>query len=62
MFLELQAQGVFDEEWTREVHKLVPLKRWGKPADIGAAAVFLASEQATYITGQQISVSGGFGV
>ncbi|MCL2533480.1 MAG: SDR family oxidoreductase, partial [Nocardiaceae bacterium] len=28
----------------------------------GAAAVFLASEQATYITGQQISVSGGFGV
>ncbi|NKS61789.1 SDR family oxidoreductase [Rhodococcus hoagii] len=62
MFLELQAQGVFDEEWTREVHKLVPLKRWGKPADIGSAAVFLASEQANYITGQQISVSGGFGV
>lgn len=62
MFLELQAQGVFDEEWTREVHKLVPLERWGKPADIGAAAVFLASEQANYITGQQISVSGGFGV
>ncbi|BCN47069.1 SDR family oxidoreductase [Rhodococcus hoagii] len=45
-----------------EVHELVPLKRWGKPADIGSAAVFLASEQANYITGQQISVSGGFGV
>ncbi|WJJ11375.1 SDR family oxidoreductase [Prescottella equi] len=45
-----------------EVHKLVPLKRWGKPADIGSAAVFRAWEQANYITGQQISVSGGFGV
>ncbi|MFC7451114.1 SDR family NAD(P)-dependent oxidoreductase [Rhodococcus daqingensis] len=62
MFLELKAQGVFDEEWEREVHKLVPLKRWGKPADIGAACVFLASNEANYITGQQISVSGGFGV
>ncbi|NKS80941.1 SDR family oxidoreductase [Prescottella equi] len=45
-----------------EVHKLVPLKRWGKPGYISSAAVFLASEQANYITGQQISVSGGFGV
>ncbi|MBU4616585.1 SDR family oxidoreductase [Rhodococcus hoagii] len=44
------------------MHELVPLKCWGKPADIGSAAVFLASEQANYITGQQISVSGGFGV
>lgn len=62
MFLELKERGVFDEEWEREVHKLVPLKRWGKPADIGAACVFLASNQANYVTGQQISVSGGFGV
>ncbi len=62
MFLELSRQGVFDETWTREVQKNLCLKRWGKPEDIGAAAVFLASDAANYITGQQISVSGGFGV
>jgi len=62
MFLELSKQGVFDEKWTEEVHKTLCLKRWGKPHDIGAAAVFLASDDANYVTGQQISVSGGFGV
>jgi 3-oxoacyl-[acyl-carrier protein] reductase len=62
MFHELSAQGVFDEAWVAETHKLLCLRRWGKAEDIGAAAVFFASERANYITGQTISVSGGFGV
>lgn len=62
MFLELTKQGVFDQAWTDEVRKLLCLKRWGKPEDIGHAAVFLASNKANYITGQQISVAGGFGI
>jgi NAD(P)-dependent dehydrogenase (short-subunit alcohol dehydrogenase family) len=62
MFLELTKQGVFDQAWTDEVQKTLCLKRWGQPEDIGAAAVFLASNDANYVTGQQISVSGGFGV
>ncbi|WP_157215216.1 SDR family NAD(P)-dependent oxidoreductase [Flavisphingomonas formosensis] len=62
MFLELSKQGVFDQAWTDEVQKTLCLKRWGQPEDIGAAAVFLASNDANYVTGQQISVSGGFGV
>lgn len=57
-----QEQGYFDENWEREVKKLLPLKRWGNAADIGQAAVFLASNRANYITGQAISVAGGFGV
>nr|GFD00791.1 tropinone reductase-like 3 [Tanacetum cinerariifolium] len=36
-----------------------PLGRRGQPADIAKAAVFLASEDAAWITGEQISVSGG---
>ena len=36
-----------------------PLGRRGQPADIAKAAVFLASEEAAWITGEQISVSGG---
>ncbi|MBB3082511.1 SDR family NAD(P)-dependent oxidoreductase [Geodermatophilus sabuli] len=37
----------------------VPLKRVGQPADIAYAVTFLASEEASYITGQVLSVSGG---
>jgi len=37
----------------------IPMKRFGTPEDIAAAAVFLASEPAGYITGQVISVDGG---
>lgn len=62
MFLELSKQGVFDEAWTAEVHKNLALKRWGQPEEIGHAAVFLASSKAAYVTGQQISVAGGYGV
>jgi 3-oxoacyl-[acyl-carrier protein] reductase len=62
MFHELSAQGVFDEQWIAETHKLLCLRRWGKAEDIGAAAVFFASQRANYVTGQTISVSGGFGV
>jgi 3-oxoacyl-[acyl-carrier protein] reductase len=62
MFHELSAQGVFDEQWIAETHNLLCLRRWGQAKDIGAAAVFLASNRANYVTGQTISVSGGFGV
>jgi 3-oxoacyl-[acyl-carrier protein] reductase len=37
----------------------IPLKRLGKPEDIGNMAVFLASEEASWITGQVINVNGG---
>ncbi len=39
--------------------KAIPLKRLGKVEDIGNAALFLASEEASYITGQTIVVDGG---
>ena len=62
MFLELTKQGVFDDEWVREVHKNLALKRWGKPEEIGYACVFLASNRALYVTGQRIAVAGGYGI
>ncbi|EZP74060.1 Short-chain dehydrogenase/reductase SDR [Sphingomonas paucimobilis] len=57
-----QEEGYFDENWEREVKKMLPIKRWGKAEDIGKAAVFLASNDANYVTGQTLSVAGGFGV
>lgn len=60
MFLVLLQRGVFDQKWTDETQKLLCLKRWGKPEEIGHTAVYLATNG--YVTGQQINVSGGFGV
>ncbi len=43
------------EEWLRQT----PLGRFGEPAEVADAVVFLASERAAYITGQVIAVDGG---
>jgi 2-hydroxycyclohexanecarboxyl-CoA dehydrogenase len=37
----------------------LPMKRMGQPEDIAAAVAYLASEEASYITGQTISTNGG---
>ena len=62
MFLELSKQGVFDDQWTADVQKNLALKRWGQPEEVGHAVVYLASEKAAYVTGQQIAVAGGYGL
>lgn len=62
MFLELSEQGVFDDVWVAEVQKNLALKRWGQPEEIANAAIFLASNKAAYVTGQQIAVAGGYGL
>lgn len=62
MFLELTAQGAFPQAWIDETQKMLALKRWGKPEEIGYAVAYLASNRAAYVTGQQINVSGGFGI
>ncbi len=36
-----------------------PLGRWGTPADVAAAALYLASPGAAFITGQAININGG---
>lgn len=41
------------------MRRAVPMRRLGKPEEVGAAVAFLASEQAGFITGQTMSVSGG---
>ncbi|PDT50101.1 short-chain dehydrogenase [Sinorhizobium fredii] len=46
---------------TREAyHRLVPQRRYGEPEEIADAAVFLASDEARYITGHTLNVDGGF--
>jgi 3-oxoacyl-[acyl-carrier protein] reductase len=45
--------------WQERVLRETPLKRWGTPEDVAAAARFLASAQSSFITGQIIYVNGG---
>ncbi|MDA8080144.1 MAG: SDR family NAD(P)-dependent oxidoreductase [Actinomycetota bacterium] len=47
------------EEFFRNLGKLAPLQRVGTPADIAGAAVFLASDLSSYVTGAVLPVSGG---
>jgi NAD(P)-dependent dehydrogenase (short-subunit alcohol dehydrogenase family) len=62
MFLELSRQGAFDEQWVRDVQAALAIPRWGRPEEIGHAAVYLASDEAAYVTGQRICVGGGYGL
>ena len=41
---------------------LIPMGRWGVPAEVGGIVSFLASEQASFITGQDVAVNGGMTV
>ncbi|HEX7094382.1 MAG TPA: SDR family oxidoreductase [Acidimicrobiales bacterium] len=43
-----------------EVLRATPMRRYGKPADAGAAVVFLASDEASWVTGQTLPVNGGY--
>jgi len=48
-----------NEKRYEDTLKRIPLKRWGKPEDMGELACFLCSSLAGYITGQMITVDGG---
>ena len=48
-----------DAAFRRSVAESTPLGRWGTPADVAAAAVYLASPAAAFVTGQALHVNGG---
>lgn len=49
-----------DETRNRQIVERIPAGRWGKPSDLGGAAVFLASSASDYVDGHILAVDGGW--
>lgn len=58
-FIETAFGEGANPEFRQQVIDMTPLSRWGTPDDVAAAAVFLASDDAAFLTGQMIAVNGG---
>jgi 3-oxoacyl-[acyl-carrier protein] reductase len=58
-FIETPMTDVLSDEVKDELKKRIPLGRMGTPGDVTAAIVFLASDEAAYITGHVLDVNGG---
>lgn len=58
-YVETDALSGMDEEAKKAARSRIPMRRFGKPEEIAAAAYFLASEDASYITGAALKIDGG---
>ena len=58
----LVADGDFTEEVLAATRRMIPLRRLGSTADVAGAVCFLASDKATYISGQKLDVDGGYSI
>lgn len=61
-FIDTAMNATLDEAVVRALREETPLGRMGTPQDVAAAALFLASENAAFITGQILGVDGGLAV
>lgn len=58
-FIETAFGEAADPKFRQKVIDMTPLGRWGRPEDVAGAALFLASDDAAFLTGQTIIVNGG---
>jgi 3-oxoacyl-[acyl-carrier protein] reductase len=58
-FIETAFAEGADPKFRQKVIGMTPLRRWGTPEDVAGAALFLASEESAFLTGQMLMVNGG---
>jgi 3-oxoacyl-[acyl-carrier protein] reductase len=56
----VRSAGIAESDMRKQVEAQTPLRRIGQPRDIAGAAVFLASDDSSWITGETFVVSGGY--
>jgi 3-oxoacyl-[acyl-carrier protein] reductase len=58
-FIDTTMTSALTEEQRAKLAAKIPAEKFGTPADVAAAVVFLASDEAAYVTGQTLHVNGG---
>ena len=58
-FITTPMTAALNEKQTEEIAKMIPQQRFGVPEEIAAGVVYLASNEAGYITGQTLHINGG---
>lgn len=58
-YVKTDMTQAVEPSYLEQVIKQIPLQRIGRPEEIAAAVTFLASDEASYITGQVLEVNGG---
>jgi 3-oxoacyl-[acyl-carrier protein] reductase len=62
MFPRLVADGHLSPEWLAAARRNIALRRFGSAREVAEAVVFLASQRASYITGQRVLLDGGYSI
>lgn len=59
-YTELTSQVLDTDRFQEFAHTHVPMQRYGREGELNAGAIFLASDEASYITGAIIPIDGGY--
>ncbi|HXF05914.1 MAG TPA: SDR family oxidoreductase, partial [Blastocatellia bacterium] len=58
-YIDTAMTQVLDEKYRQQILEAIPMKRVGTARDVAAGVVFLASDEAGYITGHVLNINGG---